>query len=128
MFNALKERPMELHYAFFGKPNVERIHFELMRRVKQKTNLVIDRQSDTALAIIMKYIFEDNAQYGPDKVDEQVQTHNEIVLAKIVPMATAAVKMHLAYLRDSTTLFQPLEHAAATSVTGTAQNEFTSYF
>jgi hypothetical protein len=128
MFNALRESPMELHYAFFSRANINYIHSELTRRVQQQTNLIIDKQSDETLSVIMKYLFEENAQFNPDDVQGQVQTLNEIVLKTIVPMAVVRVKTHLAYLKDITTLPQPLERAAATSVTGTLSHEFTTYF
>ena len=127
VFNSLKQRPMELHYEFFGNTNVVRLHAELTKRVKEKTGYTIDRQSDETLSIIMRYIFEENALYQPNDIPGQIAALNELVLATIVPMAITRIKMHLAYLKDITTLPEPLARAVNTSTIGTAGLEMKRY-
>lgn len=127
IFHSLKQQPMQLHYDFFGNTNVVRLHAELTKRVKEQTGYTIDRQSDETLSIIMRYIFDENAQYQPNDVPGQVAALNELVLATIVPMAITRIKMHLAYLKDITTLPEPLARAVNTSIIGTTGTEMKRY-
>lgn len=112
---------MELHLQFFAVGNMHRIETELTQRVKEETGYVIDRQSEQAIEIIMRYIFDENANYLPDDVPGQVVVLNEKVLEQLVPMVVTNLKRYLEYLRDVTTLPMPLNRAVNTSVIGTQQ-------
>lgn len=117
--SSIRQLPMELHLQFFSMENLRNIEAELTKRVKEETTYVIDRQSQQAIEIIMRYVFDEHARYLPDDVPGQVKVLNEKVLEQLVPMVVTNLKRYLEYLRDVTTLPMPLDRAVNTSVVGT---------
>lgn len=112
-----------LSTAFFSQENINNIQIALKNRVRCKTGMTIDRQSEESLVIIMRAMYALHAQHprqtSGSAIDTEVSRLNEIVLAEIVPMATSNLAAYLGYLRDASTLPDPLPRGTNTSRRGT---------
>lgn len=109
--------------AFFSVPNTDVIQNKLRAYIKNKTGYVIDRQSDTDLQIIMRKVYGEHASdpvnQTPDVVAREVSRLNDIVLGITGPMVASGVAGYLGYLRDASSLPEPLPRGIQTSIKGT---------
>jgi hypothetical protein len=80
IFDVLRTEPIEIHFAFFCRDNIESLQRQLYSRVLQKTGYGIDRQSDEHMVAAMMRVFEENCRYSAYDVAEQVAQLDEIVL------------------------------------------------
>ena len=99
-----------LSEAFFSKENINNIQIHLKNRVRCKTGYTIDAQSEQDLLIIMRALYALHAQNPTTSaaISAEVQRLNELVLADIVPMAVSNLAAYLGYVRDASTLPEPL--------------------
>jgi hypothetical protein len=110
--------------AFFSTENVDILQNRLRATIQHQTarpgrgGILIDRQSDTDLVVIMRRVYEDHANNSPDNVAAEVTRLNNIVLSIVVPMVATNVAAHLAYLRDASRLPEPIPRGLHTSVKG----------
>jgi hypothetical protein len=119
VFDVLRTEPIEIHFAFFCRDNVELLQRLLYARVFQRCGYWIDRQSDEHLVAAMMRVFEEKCRYSRFDVAEQVSELNEILLSQLVPMVVANIGSQVRYLRDMARLPVPLERGLATSTIGT---------
>ena len=122
VFDVLRTEPIEIHFAFFCRDNIELLQRLLYARVFQRCGYRIDRQSDEHLVAAMMRVFEENCRYSPFDVAEQVSELNDILLAQLVPMVVTNIASQVRYLRDMAQLPVPLERGLATSTVGTNQS------
>ena len=116
---SLRQVATPLNTAFFSTANADAIQAELRRVIRQKTGHAIGRQGDEALLAVMRAMYLQEADFQPRDVRREVARLNALVLREIVPGVASGVLQHLAYLRDSSTLPEPLPHGLQTSVKGT---------
>ncbi|NBS68992.1 hypothetical protein EBT31_08765 [bacterium] len=110
-----------LSEAFFSKENINNIQIHLKNRVRCKTGYTIDAQSEQDLLIIMRALYALHAQNPTTSaaISAEVQRLNELVLADVVPMAVSNLAAYLGYVRDASTLPEPLARGINTSRRGT---------
>ncbi len=116
---SLRQVATPLNTALFSTANADAIQAELRRVILQKTGRAIGRQSDENLLAVMRAIYLQEADFQPRDVRAEVARLNALVLREIVPGVASGVMQHLAYLRDSSTLPEPLPPGLQTSVKGT---------
>jgi len=122
MTRSTHQQQSELGRRFFSNENVEELQRRLRAEIKKRTGLVIDRQSDEQLLIVMRYVYMQSARNMGGAAE--IRRLNELVLREIVPQVGAGLAQYLAYLRDASTLPTPIPRGLATSVKGTKPNEF----
>lgn len=108
--------------AFFSKDNIESVHNLIRNTVYEETQkdndpiligykpILIARQNDTELSIIMRSIY---LQYGKNlnsNIDGQVAYLNKLVIRETVPGIISALKQKIKYLYDIEHLPIPLAH------------------
>lgn len=102
--------------TFFSERNLDYIQRELVRIVKTKTGLTIDRQSDRELVGIMQGVYEAFATHTSNCAE--IERLNDIVLDIAAEQCIAGVEAYQVYLKDASTLPEPLERGIFASIKG----------
>lgn len=99
---------------FFSDMNVKVLNDAMRYGVYQKTKRVIGEQSQNELAIIMRSIMLQyaNFQASADQVVEEVKRLNQKVLLFCIDMISSNVLQQMQYLEDIKTLPTPIDHPA----------------
>jgi hypothetical protein len=121
---ALKNRPSEYREAlsgtwennvlaqvFFSKENIQIIQNGLRAGVYKASNekYIIAPQNVDTLKIIMRSTYLQYAEHYADKITEQVERLNKLVLDYAVPAVYNETMGYLKYCQDQSTLVVPLE-------------------
>lgn len=121
---ALKNQPTEyrealggtwetnvLSQVFFSKENVQILQNGLRAGVYKASGdkYIIAPQNVDTLKIIMRSIYLQYAEHYPDKITEQVERLNKLVLNYAVPTVYNETVGYLKYCQDQSTLVVPLE-------------------
>ena len=122
MLRSIGQQPSALSAAFFSPGNVDEIQRRLADIVLRRTRHRIDRQSDEQLLVIMRHVFVTYAKFSKD-VPSEVRRLNDVVLAEVVPQVGAGLAQYLAYVRDASSLPDPLPRGQYTSTKGTRTTE-----
>ena len=112
----------DLSRAFFSKTNLDGIQKQLKTQVHHATGYTIDRQSDTEVTGIMKGVYDAFSNNEGGK--EEIKRLNKIVLEILVDQVTAGVKGYLVYLKDASTMPQPLSRGTFASIKGDRSIEY----
>lgn len=110
-----------LSTAFFSRDNIEVLQTRLRDVIREKMGLVIDRQSEEELLIVMRYVFMQSARHEGGA--REVRRLNELVLVEIVPQVGSGLAQYLGYLRDASRMYTPMPRGQATSVKGSKATE-----
>lgn len=115
---------------FFSADNVEALQQGIRYRVyvESGNEVVVGRQSDAELAIIMRSTYWTYGRNAPDDVVGQVRALNARVLDYAVPEVLSAARMHERYRRDVSTLPVPMDRPTLDSKKGSRQGEFKGFF
>jgi len=118
-FNALTGNWNEntLSQSFFSQNNIQQLQQGIQNGVYQKSNgmYVVGNQDCDTLKIIMRSIFLQNSANLPNKIGEQVNALNRIVLDYCVPQVYGEAQGYLKYKQDISTLAVPMQRPAAAS-------------
>ncbi len=109
--------PTALSTAFFSSENMRIIQDGIKSGVYKKSNSqyrICDQNSDT-LKIIMRSIFLENAENSKDNITQQIVALNNRVLEYAIPQVYGATVSYNKYLRDASTLVQPMPHPILSS-------------
>jgi hypothetical protein len=106
-----------LSQRFFSRANVDRLQQAIRAHVRRAMGLLIDRQSDEQLLIVMRYVYMQSARHHG--CEEEIARLNALVLREVVPQVGSGAAQYLAYLRDASTMHVPLARGEATSLKGT---------
>lgn len=112
----------DLSRAFFSKTNLNAIQKELKVQIHHATGHVIDRQSDTEVTGIMKGVYEAFSNNEGGK--EEIKRLNDIVLDILVDQVKAGVQGYLTYLKDASTIPEPLSRGTFASIKGDKSIEY----
>lgn len=111
-----------LSRVFFSEANVDDIQSALINTVKQKTGETIGRQSDREVVGIMRGVYEGySTNYGGTP---EVKRLNAIVLDIVVDQCVAGVKGYLSYVKDASTMPEPLSRGTYASIKGERTLEY----
>ena len=107
---------------FFSKANVNHLQARLANAVNVTTGYMIDRQSDTEILGIMRGVFDmfSNNVDG----DEEIRRLNDIVLEIMTTQVVSGVEAYLQYLRDASTLPEPMSRGSFASIQGEKTLEY----
>lgn len=95
--------------AFFLRENIEIIQNSIIRTIAKKHKVIISRQKEEDLIILMNGIYHDYARHLPYNLKEQVQELNDRVVNFIVPWLVNEITAYQNYLIDSNTPLRPPE-------------------
>lgn len=122
-----------LSVAYFSKNNVDAIQQEIKLRVYQITKedndplyiksnnnngIVISRQDDLQLQIIMRSMYLQYAKNMNSDITEQINELNELVIKECIPSIITNIKQHLLYVSDIQRYPMPMDHSVNSSSKG----------
>lgn len=107
--------------VYFSQKNMNILQDGIRYLVYKKSgnNLVIDKQSDNELLIIMRSIYLQYCAHKPFDVVGQVKDLNSKVLDYAVPVILTELNQYVNYTLDASRLPVPLEHSKNVSPKGT---------
>lgn len=115
----LKKCPTPLIKAFFSRHNVQVIQDILRHQIWLKMQYRIGNQSEKVLRDVMLTVYEWNSTDPPSHVQAQVNTLNEMVVAKCLPEVASSIKAYIAYMKDASSLPTQLPLPINNSIKGT---------
>lgn len=117
----LRQCDTPLSRAFFTFENVTLIQMSLHHIVRSQTGYSIDRQSDVELIQIMRSVYEAFADDMYAQVGSEIQRLNAIVLDIVSSQVVEGTKQFLQYIRDASTMHDPLSRGINASIKGDKQ-------
>lgn len=101
----------ELSNAFFSQQNILILQNGIRFGVYNKSNkkYIIGNQDGDELKIIMRSIFLQHSKNLPDKIAEQIENLNKLVLDYAVKQVYSEADAYMKYKRDASTLVTPIE-------------------
>jgi len=105
-----------LSVEFMSDKNLDVIQRRLAQQVKSETGKTISRQSDVELRGIMESVFEAFGDISGGK--KEIRRLNDVVLDIVVKQVVAGIESYLMYLKDASTLPEPLSRGTFASMKG----------
>lgn len=111
----------EASVAFFSERNFENLQRQIRYQVYQRSQHVIDRQSNKNLALLMRGVYFQHAKNinQPDLVSGEIKVLNKIVIDQAVPQIINAINSHKQYLNDIDKPYTLMDRPKAESLKGT---------
>jgi hypothetical protein len=105
-------QPNELTNSFFNYENINLIHQTIKKKVYENTNrkYVIDNQDIPTLKTIMRSIFLQYSKLNHNKVQEDINELNRLVINYCTKNIIGEIESYLKYKRDVSTIAMPIEH------------------
>ena len=106
----------ELSDTFFSAENIDALQQGMIDGVKSLSNnsIMIGRQDEDTLKIIMRSIFLQNAKNNNEPVQQQINDLNKMVLGYAVPQIYGEAQGYVKYRNDVSTLVVPMDRPVAT--------------
>jgi hypothetical protein len=100
-----------LAQVFFSGENIQIIQNAIRKGVydMSKGKYNVPNQNIDALKIIMRSTYLTYAEHHPDKITEQVERLNSLVLDYCVPFVFNETKFYMKYLEDQSTIAVPFD-------------------
>ena len=104
--------------VFFHPKNMAIIQNNIRAKIHELTHkrYIIDNQNHDNLYLIMKTLYDQHALNLPDKITEQVEVLNNIVLRYSVPKILSEIKSYIKYREDITSLAKPIDRPISTYI------------
>jgi len=109
----------DVNTLFFSQKNVDALQQGIRYKVFSRSSKIIDNQSEREIRVIMRSIYLQYSRNLNTNIIEQVIDLNSKVLDYIVPKIIIEVKQYDTYIRDASTLPDPIDRGLNTSITGT---------
>lgn len=94
-------KPTPVSDLLFSDANLDALHEAVRYGVFKASGIVVDRQSDVELRLVVRSIYLTYARNAPDGVLEQVRELNARVLADVVPRVAAEAEAHRKFIEGS---------------------------
>jgi len=100
-----------LAQVFFSAENIQIIQNAIRKGVfdMSKGKYLVPNQNIDALKVIMRSTYLTYAEHHPDKITEQVERLNNLVLNYCIPFVFNETKFYLKYLEDQSTIAVPFD-------------------
>jgi hypothetical protein len=120
----------EVSKLFFSLNNIDLLQQGIRNKILNVTNgkINISRQSDDELKIIMRSIYFQYGQNRNENIKEQVLDLNTRVIEWSVPQIISNFKQSQQYIKDISTLPEPLERSILPSKKGTKTLNITNMY
>jgi Family of unknown function (DUF5761) len=121
MIRSLHEIPTPLNTVFFSDRNINAIQKELYTQIFNKIQYKIDRQDDNVLLQIMRGIYIENDVDARQDIQGQIHDLNALVVKVCLPQIASGLKAYKAYVRDASSLPEPISRGISTNQKGQRQ-------
>jgi len=101
-FKQNKNTENKLHSIFFSEENMELIQKQLILHVFEKTSrqILVPRQDPLSLKMVMKYFYNEAAQFLDYNYTDQIRKLNNLVTHHIGKGMTTMAKQHVTYVKE----------------------------
>ncbi len=113
---------------FFSPQNIDILQEGIRYKVYKDTDVVIGRQSDQELKIIMTSMFFRYARHVANDIVGQVRELNSHVINYAVKEVLTNLKQYIAYRRDASTMPLPMDNPQLMGTKGTKTLEIKNFF
>ena len=103
---------------FFHPVNVDALQHGIRYGVYRASGLVVGRQSERQLGLVMRSVYLQHARNREAELVGQVRELNALVLEYCVPVVHREARMYQTYLRDASTLPEPLPRGELATMKG----------
>lgn len=91
----------DLETTFFSDENIDLINKILIMTVyKSKYKVLIPKQSNDSLIIVMRYVFIEYARHLPYDIENQIKDLNYCVINEILPNVLTNIEQKINYLNE----------------------------
>ena len=106
-----------LSCTYFSDTNIQSLQNQIRQGVFERSNgnFKIGEQDCDELKIIMRAIFLEHSKNLPTRIDDQIKVLNDKVLYFAVDQVYQSAVSYLKYIRDASTLADPIPHSVNTS-------------
>jgi hypothetical protein len=113
--------PNLLAKLFFSRKNMQIIQHKVMKDIYERSKNIYkpDYQPETELLIIMRSVYLTYSKNLPNDITKQIAELNEISYQKVVEKVYPQLLSYIAYLRDASQMYTPMEVPKNVSSTGT---------
>tara|TARA_B100000497_G_C7370410_1_gene238704 strand:- start:71 stop:544 length:474 start_codon:yes stop_codon:yes gene_type:complete len=114
-----------LSKAYFSAENIQIIQNGVKAYVYNNSSgkYLISKQNEDTLKIIMRSIFLQHAKNRPDKIPNQIEKLNNIVVGYCGPKVLGEAEGYINYKRDISTLAVPMNRPVSTYHSNTLENK-----
>jgi predicted methyltransferase len=109
LFKMYRTETCKVSSQYFSSENINQIQCELVKQIKQRTNIEIGHQSEIELFKLMNSVYEEHGQIVRD-----IRCLNNILLKLAIPNIINGIRMHLTYIKDASSLPTPMERSIST--------------
>lgn len=110
-----------LNTMLFSDANVTIIQNQIRRAVFDKTGKVLPEQSVDTLLVIIRAVYLEYGRNLPTNIPQQIAELNTRVVDYSVRDLVTQVKQYAGYIKDASTLPEPLDMPKSTSTAGSKQ-------
>jgi hypothetical protein len=103
---------------YFSCTNIDAVQDAIRYQVFVQTKLVVGRQSDAELKIVMRGVFLQHGRNNPNDIVGQVRELNGKVLEYAVPEVVSNLLQYQKYIVDASTMPMPLDRAPIATMKG----------
>ena len=118
----------ETNQYYFSKSNIDLIQDNIRYEVYNKTNYIIDRQSDRELSIIMRSIYLQYGHNNSKNLENEIKYLNKSVIDYSVPKIISNLTQYIGYKKDLSTLYTPMDNPIVDNVKGMNSLELNNPF
>ena len=113
---------------FFSSQNINILQDAIRYKTHQETDIVVGRQSDQELKIIMTSIFFRYSRHVSNDITGQVRELNSHVVDYAIKQVISNLKQYLAYRRDASKMPMPLDKPELMGTKGSKILEIKNFF
>jgi hypothetical protein len=113
---------------FFSAQNIDLLQDAIRLKVYNSTGIVVGRQSDQELKIIMTSMFFRHSRHVANDITGQVREINGHVIKYAVKEVETNLKQYMAYRKDASTMPIPLDKPQLMGTKGTKVLEIQRFF
>ena len=106
----------ELSRVYFSGANVGRLNTLIGEQVARLASFIIGPQDQDALKMLMRDVFQQFALNRDDKVNQQVDQLNDIVMQRGAKTIIQSAASHQRYLQDISQMHTPICHPVSASI------------
>lgn len=118
---SLRQTDSPLAALFFDAANLDAVQGALVREVAAK-GFTVSRQSDREVTLVMRSMYESFAREPSRPTNKalgaEVERLNAVVLEVLVEQVLAGAQQFLDYIRDASTLPEPIDRGVNPSIKG----------
>lgn len=120
----------DLSVLYFTQENIDYLQTQIIKRIYEKTSKkhLVGKQSEDELIIVMRSIYFQHSKNMRDRLDQQINILNELVLEYCVDNVLTNLQQYVKYIHDITTDQPLMDKPVSTNIKGDKTLELRPFF